>query len=82
MNTVRNILLAQAATGRIDLAALRAAAITGPRKAELAFYSVVLRLDPEAATPAGARKLLEQVVSAKLVMDAEYDLARQYLARP
>jgi len=75
-------LLAQAATNRVDLAGLRAAAITGPRKAELAFYSVVLGLDPEAATPAGARKLLSQVVDAKLVMDAEYDLARQYLARP
>ncbi|HEY5927018.1 MAG TPA: hypothetical protein VIV11_35265 [Kofleriaceae bacterium] len=75
-------LLAQAATNRIDLATLRAAAITGPRKAELAFYSVVLGLDPEAATPNGARKLLSQVVDAKLVMDAEYDLARQYLARP
>lgn len=75
-------LLAEAATGRIELPALRAAAITGPRKAELAFYSVVLGLDPDAATPAGARKLLQQVVDAKLVMDAEYDLARQYLARP
>jgi hypothetical protein len=73
-------LLAQAATGRIDLPALRAAATTGPRKAELTFYSVALGLDPEAATPAGARKLLEQVVAAKLVMDAEYDLARKYLA--
>jgi hypothetical protein len=42
----------------------------------------VLGLDPEAATPAGARKLLSEVVDAKLVMDAEYDLARQYLAHP
>lgn len=75
-------LLAKAATGRTDLATLRAAAITAPRKAELVFYSVVLGLDPEAATPAGARKLLTQVVEAKLVMDAEYDLARRYLARP
>jgi tetratricopeptide (TPR) repeat protein len=75
-------LLAQAATKRIDLPTLRAAAITGPRKAELLFYSVWLGLDPEASTPAGARKLLSQVVEAKLVMDAEYDLARQYLARP
>lgn len=75
-------LLAKAATGRADLATLRAAAITGPRKAELAFYSVVLGLDPDAATPAGARKLLSKVVDAKLVLDAEYDLARRYLARP
>jgi tetratricopeptide (TPR) repeat protein len=75
-------LLAQAATNRLDLPALRAAATTGPREAELAFYSVVLGLDPDAATPAGARKLLMSVVEAKLVMDAEYDLARQYLARP
>jgi tetratricopeptide (TPR) repeat protein len=74
-------LLAKAATGRADLATLRAAAITGPRQAELAFYSVVLGLDPEASTAAGARKLLEQVVEARLVMDAEYDLARQYLAK-
>jgi len=75
-------LLAQAATDRLDLVKLRAAAITGPRQAELAFYSVALGLDPEAATPAGARKLLQRVVDAHLVMDAEYDLARQYLARP
>ena len=74
-------LLAQAATKRIDLQALHAAAITGPRKAELSFYSVWLGLDPDASTPAGARKLLQQVVDAKLVMDAEYDLARQSLAR-
>ncbi|HSD90895.1 MAG TPA: hypothetical protein VLB44_25395, partial [Kofleriaceae bacterium] len=66
----------------LDLPALTAAATTGPRKAELAFYRVTLGLDPEAQTPAGARKLLEQVVAARLVMDAEYDLARQYLARP
>lgn len=75
-------LLAQAATDRIDLARLRAAAVTGPRQAELAFYSVTLGLDPAAATPEGARKMLQQVVDARLVMDAEYDLARQYLARP
>ncbi len=75
-------LLAEAATGRIDHGALRAAATTGPRKAELAFYGVVLGLDPGAATPAGARKLLLEVVDARLVMDAEYDLARQYLAKP
>lgn len=75
-------LLAEAATGRRDVSSLRAAAITGPRKAELAFYSVVLGLDPDAATPGGARRLLLEVVGAKLVMDAEYDLARQYLAKP
>jgi tetratricopeptide (TPR) repeat protein len=75
-------LLAQVATGRVDLARLRSAAVTGPRQAELAFYSVTLGLDPAAATPAGARKLLQQVVDAHLVMDAEYDLARQYLAQP
>ena len=75
-------LLAKAASGRIDFASLRAAATTGPRKAELAFYGVVLGIDPDASKPAGARKLLKQVVDAQLVMDAEYDLARQYLARP
>jgi tetratricopeptide (TPR) repeat protein len=75
-------LLAQAATKRIDLAALRAAATTAPRQAELLFYSVALGLDPEATSPAAIRKTLQQVVDAHLVMDAEYDLARQYLARP
>lgn len=75
-------LLAKAATGRIDLPALTAAATTAPRQAELAFYRVTLGLDPEATSPAGRRKLLEQVVAAHLVMDAEYDLARQYLSRP
>lgn len=74
--------LAEAATGRLDFAQLRAAATTGPRQAELAFYGVVLGLDPEAATPARARQLLIEVVEAGLVMDAEYDLARQYLATP
>ncbi len=75
-------LLAQAATDRVDLPTLRAAAITGPRKAELSFYSVVLGLDPDAKTPAGRRKLLTDVIEAQLVMEAEYDLARKYLARP
>ena len=75
-------LLAKAATRRLDFTALRAAATTGPRRAELAFYGVVLGIDPDAGTPGGARKLLRQVVEAHLVMDAEYDLARQYLARP
>jgi tetratricopeptide (TPR) repeat protein len=74
--------LAQAATGRLDYATLRAAATTAPRQAELAFYSVMLGFDPEVKTPAAMRKKLEQVVEAHLVMDAEYDLARQYLARP
>jgi tetratricopeptide (TPR) repeat protein len=74
--------LAEAATGRRDFAGLRACATTGPRKSELAFYGAALGLDPEAATAAGARRLFEQVVDAKLVMDAEYDLARLYLASP
>jgi hypothetical protein len=75
-------LLAKAATGRADLAQLTAAATTGPRQAELAFYRVTLALDDEAKSPAGRKKLLEQVVQARLVMDAEYDLARKYLSRP
>jgi hypothetical protein len=70
--------LAQAATGHVDVGHLRTLATTGPRKAELAFYSAVLGLDP--ATPS-SRKLLEQVVDAHLVMDTEYDLARRYLER-
>lgn len=74
-------LLAEAATGRADLAKLRAVATTGPRKAELAFYSAVLGFDPSSTSPASTRKLLEEMVAAHLVMDAEYDLARRYLAR-
>jgi tetratricopeptide (TPR) repeat protein len=74
--------LAEAATGRLDFKALAASATTAPRQAELAFYGVVLGLDPEAASPAVARKKLNEVVEAGLVMDAEYDLARQYLSQP
>ena len=58
-------LLAHAATGRLDVRALRAAATTGPRKAELAFYRRRARPRSRGATPAGARKLLEQVVDAQ-----------------
>ena len=75
-------LLARAATGRVPFDQLRASATTGPRKAELAYYGAVLGLDPRAATPAGKRALLAQVVTAALVLDAEYDLARRYLALP
>jgi hypothetical protein len=74
-------LLAEAATKRLDFAALTAAATTAPRQAELAFYGVVLGLDPEAATPAGARKKLIEVIQAGLLMDAEFDLARQLLSQ-
>ena len=73
--------LAEAATGRLEIAQLAQAATTAPRQAELAFYGVVLGLDPESATPTGARKKLREVVDARLVMDAEYDLARQYLSQ-
>ena len=73
-------LLARAATGRVPYATLRAAATTGPRQAELAFYTATLELDPAAATPAAKKKLLAQVLSAHVVLDAEYDLARRYLA--
>jgi len=75
-------LLARAATGKVSFASLRAAATTGPRKGELAFYGAVLGLDPAAATPDGKRKLLKEVVDARVVMDAEYDLARLYLSVP
>jgi hypothetical protein len=74
--------LAEAATGRLEFSALAASATTAPRQAELAFYGVVLGLDPEAANPAVARKKLIEVVEAGLVMDSEYDLARQYLSQP
>ncbi|MEO8845677.1 MAG: hypothetical protein ABI704_29150 [Kofleriaceae bacterium] len=75
-------LLAEAATDRLDLPALRAAANTSPRQAELAFYGVVLGLDPATKDPAIRKQTLERVVGAQLVMDAEYDLARQYLSSP
>ena len=75
-------LLARAATGRAPYAALRAGATTGPRQAELAFYTALFELDPAAATPAGKKKLFAQVIDAKVVLDAEYDLARRYLALP
>ena len=75
-------LLAEAATNRLDYAALRAAANTSPRQAELAFYGVVLGLDPATKDPAVRRQTLARVVEAQLVMDAEYDLARQYLSTP
>src|SRR6185312_16148101 len=55
-------LLAEAATHRLELAQLRAAANTGPRQAELAFYSVTLVLDPAVKDPAAAKKLLAGVV--------------------
>jgi len=74
--------LAQLAAGKHSLAELRAVATTGPRRAELAFYGAVLGLDPAAATPAGRHRMLEAVVAARLVLDAEYDLARRYLAQP
>jgi tetratricopeptide (TPR) repeat protein len=73
--------LAQAATGRRDFATLAASATTASRHAELAFYGTTLGLDPAAASPAQARDHLESVVRAGLVLDEEYDLARQYLAR-
>jgi hypothetical protein len=42
----------------------------------------VLGLDPAAATPDGKRKLLEEVIRARTVLDAEFDLARKYLSQP
>jgi tetratricopeptide (TPR) repeat protein len=71
-------LLAQAATHRAKLATLRAAATTNPRETELAFYTTMLGLDPKA----DKTRMLERVIDARLVMDAEYDLARQYLSTP
>lgn len=72
-------LLARAASGTLPFERLRAAATTGPRRGELAFYGAVLGLDPEATTPAGRKQLLQQAVEARVVFDAEYDLARRYL---
>ncbi len=73
--------LAEAATGRLELPVLRSAATTAPRRAELAFYSATLGLDPT-MTPKARRALLEQMRASHLVLDAEYDLARAYLAEP
>jgi tetratricopeptide (TPR) repeat protein len=73
-------LLARAATGHLPYATLVAAATTGPRQAELAFFTATLDLDPTATTPAAKKKLYAQVLAAKVVLDAEYDLARRYLA--
>ncbi len=73
-------LLARAATGRLPYAQLRVAATTGPRQAELAFYTAVLDLDPAATSTAAKKKLFAQVLDAQVVLDAEYDLARRYLA--
>jgi len=72
--------LAEAATGRLEHAKLAAAATTGSRRAELAFYTAVLGLD--GSSRAARRAQLQHVVEAGLVMDAEYDLAKQYLATP
>ena len=55
-------------------------AITGPRRAELEFYGATLGFHPEAGTATGRKKLFERVVAAQVVLDAEYDLARVYLA--
>lgn len=74
--------LAQLAAGKLAITDVRPLATTGPRRAELAFYGAVLGVDPAAATPAGRHKLLEAVVAAHLVLDAEYDLARIYLQQP
>ena len=74
--------LAQLATGKLAFADVVGAATTGPRRAELAFYGALLGFAPTAATPAGRHKLLEEVVAAHLVLDAEYDLARLYLQKP
>jgi hypothetical protein len=75
-------LLGRAAVGKVTFDQLRAVATTGPRKAELAFYGAVLQLDPAAATPEGKKKLLEDVIRARAVLDAEFDLARKYLVTP
>jgi hypothetical protein len=71
--------LAQLAAGKLAYPEVRALATTGPRRAELAFYGATLGFDPAAATPVGRHQLLESVVAAHLVLDAEYDLARMYL---
>lgn len=73
-------LLAKAATGRTTYAALRAAATTGPQKAELAFFTAMFDLDPAQSTPAAKKRLFAQVLDARVVLDAEYDLARRYLS--
>lgn len=75
-------LLARAATNRAPFEALRTAATTKRRKAELAFYGAALGFHPGAATPDGMRELLAEVIEARIVFDEEYDLARMYLDQP
>jgi tetratricopeptide (TPR) repeat protein len=74
--------LARMASGKLTFAQMRPLATTGPRRAELAFYGAILGVDPAAATPEGRHKLLEEVIAARMVLDAEYDLARVYLQKP
>ena len=63
--------LAEAMTRRLDLAALKAAATTAPRHAELAFYTVTLGLDPAIHDRAAELKLLQETVDAQLLIDDE-----------
>jgi len=75
-------LLARAATNRVSFDAVRTAATTTRRKAELAFYGATLGFHPNATTPEGKRLLLGKVIEARIVFDEEYDLARMYLIQP
>ncbi|MEO7095851.1 MAG: hypothetical protein ABI175_21505, partial [Polyangiales bacterium] len=59
-------MLARTATGRLPYAALVAAATTGPRQAEVAFYTATLELDPSGTSPAAKKKLFGQVLEAKV----------------
>jgi tetratricopeptide (TPR) repeat protein len=72
--------LARAATGRLDLPALTAAARSPIQRAELAFYTATLELGRPPA--AQVRRLLEQVVQAELVLVFEHQAARARLATP
>ncbi|MEZ4358738.1 MAG: hypothetical protein R3B48_01045 [Kofleriaceae bacterium] len=70
--------LARAAVGEAPLPELARDATTRVRAFELAFYTAALGLDPQQ----DARRLLQQVVDAQLLMRVEHQLARRWLAAP
>jgi tetratricopeptide (TPR) repeat protein len=69
--------LARYATGRMNLAALRARATTRSRRAELLYYQAVLGTDRR--HPDQSRRLLQGVVATEMVLFFEYDMARHWL---
>jgi tetratricopeptide (TPR) repeat protein len=75
--------LARLATGRTDLARVRARATTRGRRAELAYYTATLDLGAGGRPlDEGARHaLMDRVLASNLVLFFEYDMARRYQRR-